>query len=262
MANEVFISEEGASQLAPGDKIVLTTEVGKKLGALKDEIAMMLFRAEERKPFPEGEVIILGMGSTRRECPFDAETWSVNWGYVQVAELEGHLEKIFMAHTQTRNQAGHDLFYWNEFNQFADAGIEVWNTHRVKGLNAKLYPLPRLIKKYKTEFFSNAICYMVVWAIELGYKKIRLYGCDMMTQEEYAWEKGGLEYWLGYAKGLGITIEVAGGSSLLKTITGKPYGVKYWKMKDIDPFGVLRRKGQRIIADTPTPTPWIKMEPL
>lgn len=212
------------------------------LGTFNEELGKIKFRASKVMPFPEKEVIILGMGATRRLCPWDAEVWSVNMGYTQVAMLNGHVEKIFMAHTQTKARTGHDMFCWEHYNQMADVGIEIWNTHKVKGLKSRLFPLKRLIKKYGTDYFSDTISYMMVWAIEKGYKKIRLYGCDMMTREEYAWEKGGIEYWIGYARGLGIKVEVCEGSQLLKTITGKPYGIKYWRLKDIDPFGVLKKK--------------------
>jgi hypothetical protein len=64
----------------------------------------------------------------------------------------------------------------------------------------------------------------------------------MMTQEEYAWEKGGVEYWLGRLHQEGIKITIAEGSSLLRTITGKPYGIKYFNMKDVDPTGAIRKQ--------------------
>jgi hypothetical protein len=244
----------------------------KTLGTFEQELEKMRLRRERALPFPEKEVIILGMGATRQFCPFDAETWSVNMGYIQVCMLGGHCEKIFMAHGQTKDPYGRPMFVWEHFNRLAEEGIEIWNTHKVKGLKSKLFPLKRLIKKYGTDYFSDALCYMIVWAIDKGYRKIRLYGCDMMTQEEYGWEKGGIEYWVGYAKGLGIEVEICEGSQLLTTITGKPYGVKYWKQKDIDPFGLLRRKEKPSNAEiieatksteSPLPdsklTPWVQM---
>jgi hypothetical protein len=221
-----------------------------KVGSFEEELENFKKRAEALKPFPKDEVIILGMGHTRKRCPFDAEVWSVNMGYQQIAMLKGHVEKIFMAHRQTRDPYGRKMFFWEHFNKLAEAGVEIWNIHRVKGLNSRLYPLKRLMKKYGTDYFSNTISYMIVWAIEKGYKKIRLYGVDMMTQQEYGWEKGGLEYWIGYARGRGLTVEICEDSQLLRTITGKPYGIKYWRLKDIDPFGLLRRKRKNLPSDS------------
>ena len=249
--------------------------VPRKLGTFNEELEKIQWRTSKRMPFPKDEVIILGMGKTRIYCPWDAEVWSVNMGYTQVALLKGHLEKIFLAHGQTKDILGRKMFYWEQYNQMADAGVEIWNTHRIKGLKSKLFPLKRLIKKYGTDYFSDTIAYMMVWAIEKGYKKIRLYGCDMMTRDEYAWEKGGIEYWIGYARGRGIKVEICEGSQLLKTLSGKPYGVKYWRLKDIDPFGMLRGKPTKELpsssqileatksTEQPRPatelTPWISL---
>jgi len=189
-----------------------------------------------------GSLIILGMGTSRIQCPFDTEVWAVNTGYKQVAEMGGHLEKLFLAHTQCLDHEGDIIFDWEEINKLADAGVDVLNIHRVKGLSARMFPMERLIKKFGCDYFSDTICYMMVYAIDQGYKKLRLYGIDMHLTDEYQTEKGGIEYWIGYARGLGIDVWIVDGGSLLRTVTGKPYGIKFFKMKDIDPFGLLKRK--------------------
>lgn len=182
------------------------------------------------------ELIILAMGPTRTQCPFDAETWGVNNGYKQVRELGGHLDKLFLAHCQTQDAEGNDLFDWDEINSL---GIDVINTHRVKGLKSRLFPMKRIKEKFGSDYFSDTICYMLAYAIDqatsvnplkLRYPfRIRLYGADMHTTDEYATEKGGIEHWLGFARGLGIKIDISDGSTLLRTTTGKPYGQRIKK---------------------------------
>lgn len=236
----------------------------KKLRGLTDfdnELNLMLERIEKIKPFREKELIIEAMGATRAECPFDCETWACNMGYWQIFQLDGHFSKIFLTHTQVLDVNGKPAFNWGEFNKMVEKGITVYNTHKVKGLNSQMYPFKRLSKKFDTEYFSNTISYMVALAIDMGYKKIRLYGCDMMTQSEYAWEKGGIEFWLGVAKGMGVEIFVVEGSSLLKTITGKPYGVKYFNMKDIDPTGELRKAVKKSVPKS-TSTSYMYEDPV
>jgi hypothetical protein len=39
---------------------------------------------------------------------------------------------------------------------------------------------------------------------------------------------------------LGIEVEITEGSAVCKTCTGRPYGVNFFKMKDIDPWGLLK----------------------
>lgn len=230
---------------------VLNQKKLRNLGTFEEELSSMIQRMEKLKPFPKGELIIEAMGATRSNCPFDAETWSCNMGYFQIMQLDGHFSKVFITHTQVKDIYGNPAFCWEHYNKMVKAGIDVYNIHKIKGLNSKLYPLKRIMKKFKTDFFSNTISYMVALALDMGYKKIRLYGCDMMTREEYAWEKGGIEFWLGVAKGMGVDVEITDGSSLLKTITGKPYGIKYFKLKDIDPSGIMRRQLKKLRLKTP-----------
>lgn len=220
------------------------------------------------------ELIILAMGSSRWECPFDgAHVWSCNNGYHQIAEMKGYLEKVFMSHEQhskwrdVEGKAELKLEYnLPQLNMLSEHHIEVYNIHKVKGLKSKLYPLKRISDKFEANgFFSNTISYMIAFALDMstkkvdgklvlngkGFKKIRFYGVDMLTSDEYNLEKGGLEYWIGYAKGLGIKIEITDVSAVCKTQTGKPYGIKCYKLKEVDPYGLLKikrfsRKGQEL----------------
>ena len=131
----------------------------------------------------------MGQGPSVIECPFDAEVWSVNNGWIQVAKLNGHINKIFLAHKQVYKD-GKAVFDWDSLNQLADLGVEIFNTHRVKRLKSKLYPLKRIAEKFNCDYFSNTICYMLAYALDKGYRKIRLYGIDMRETGEYALEKG------------------------------------------------------------------------
>jgi hypothetical protein len=195
------------------------------------------------------DIIILGMGPSRHECPWDQLTtqavYVCNTGYRQVAEMEGKLSHIFLAHTQVI-RGGHKNFRWEEYNYLASKGIEVYNTHRVKGLNSKMYPLKRIGKKFNTNYFSDTIAYMVAFAVDYATDVkdgkpvlngkcdcLRFYGVDMHEFGEYGLEKGGIEFWIGWARGLGMDIEISQGSTLLRTVTGKPYGEKTISIKQL-----------------------------
>jgi hypothetical protein len=210
------------------------------------------------------EVIILGMGQSRTLCPFDGTpVWGVNNGYVQVQELNGYLNKIFLAHTQHKQvrDLGNGTakvswaYNFDQMNKLADSGVEIINIHRCKGLKHKLYPYKRINEKFSANgFFSNTICYMVAYAIDqvttvekktglvrLQHPfRIRIYGVDMLTRDEYELEKGGIEYWIGYARGLGIVVEINGNGAVCTTCTKHPYGVKFYNLKDVDPWGLLK----------------------
>lgn len=221
----------------------------------------------------ERSLIIVGMGKSRSLCTFDAdEVWTVNNGFRQInMEFDGrvaHIEKIFLAHTQVIHPNGnYEVFDWNEMNRYADTyDIEIINTHRVKGLNSKLYPIQRISDKFDAHmFFSDTIAYMVAYALDLSttgsvqkrnlklkdnaFTTIKFFGVDMMQDDEYMHEKGGIEFFIGVAKGLCIDFFICEGGTLLTTVTGKPYGQKYFNLKDIDPTGLLKRKRKKKKGD-------------
>ncbi len=189
------------------------------------------------------EIIILGMGPSRVECPYDCETWGLNTGYRQVAEAHGRIDRLFLAHSQVYDENGHKRFDWNEINGL---GIPVINIHRVRGLKSKIFPLKRIAKKFDLDYFSDTIAYMISYALDKNTKvkegklilrhplKLKLYGVDMIEPDEYDKEKGGLEVWLQYAKCLGVKVEITKRSDLFKTHDGVAYGMKSPKKNRIE----------------------------
>ncbi len=220
-----------------------------------NDVSKIIWGSPEKKD----EIIILAMGPTRMMCPWDAEVWGLNNGYRQVIKMGGRLDKIFLAHLQEHYMDdGTEIFDWDEINQLQAAGIDVINTHRVKKLNSRLYPFKRITRKFKTEFFSNTIAYQLAYMLDKntiadkktgklklkpdGWKRLRIYGADMVTMGEYQLEKGSVEFWCGIAKGLGMDVEVANGSCLMRTATGKPYGAKRIDYRAVDPFNLLKKQ--------------------
>jgi hypothetical protein len=70
--------------------------------------------------------------------------------------------------------------------------------------------------------------------------RIRMYGVDMHTRDEYATERGGIEYWIAVAKTLGVDFWVHQNSSVCKTTTLKPYGFFTLDMSLIDPDNLMK----------------------
>lgn len=195
-------------------------------------------------------LILLGMGPSAWQCPYDAETWGLNMGY----QIGQKLDKLFIVHTQVYSPEGNPYFNWEDMSK---QGFEIISLHRIKGLNSTLFPLKRIARKFQTEYFSCTISYMLAYALDKcttpdlklradrPYSKFRLYGIDMLAMEERAWEKGSIEFWIGLARGLGIPVTNTQGSQVLNTNTGKPYGFKLSKneqWKNLDPVGLLGKK--------------------
>jgi|TARA_Y100000310_G_C20703453_1_gene832251 hypothetical protein len=183
------------------------------------------------------EIIILGMGATMIKCPYDVEVWAVNQTY----KVARKVDKLFITDPRYnfKNQNNHN---WDELNSL---NIPIVSLHKFPELKRFVrFPYDRIVERFgiqDSEYFSNTICYMVAYALYKGYKKIRLYGVDLATSTEYILEKGGVEFWLGIAIGMGVKVENTKGSMVLKTPNGVPYGHKYSvNMKEVDPYDLCK----------------------
>ena len=181
-------------------------------------------------------VIILGCGPTHVECDFAHETWGVNGTYT----FAKRLDKLFM----TDEEAEVDNCWYDVVKLVkADTALVLPGSYKKftdLGLNVEVFPINEILQRFKTRFFSNSIAYMMAYAllktktvqslddpvpkVVEGYDKIFFYGIDMMTNSTYIQEKGGVEYWMGIAKGMGVEVINTRGSATGKTWNGKMYG--------------------------------------
>ena len=73
-------------------------------------------------------------------------------------------------------------------------------------------------------YLSSSIAYEIALAIYEGFEEIHLYGVDLNTEAEYAWQKPGVEYWLGIAQGRGIKVVLPANCPLLRgTLYGRSF---------------------------------------
>jgi len=87
------------------------------------------------------------------------------------------------------------------------------------------YPINEIVGYFGTDYFSSTIDYALALAIYKGFKRIDLYGVNMLSGSEYAHQKAGANYWLGQAMGRGIqVVNHSKVSSLLRTKDGLMYG--------------------------------------
>lgn len=73
------------------------------------------------------------------------------------------------------------------------------------------YPLQDIIQKYNCIYFNNTISYMIAYALFNGVKEITMYGIDMNTADEYYAQRGSVMYWVGFARGQGIKVNMMNG---------------------------------------------------
>ena len=73
-------------------------------------------------------------------------------------------------------------------------------------------------------YLSSSIAYEIALAIYEGFDEIHVYGVDLVTDAEYAWQKPGVEFLLGWAAGHGTKVVLPANCPLLKgTLYGRGY---------------------------------------
>lgn len=75
-------------------------------------------------------------------------------------------------------------------------------------------------------YLTSSIALQMALAIHEQFSEIHLYGIDLNTDSEYAWQKAGVEHLIGVAAGRGIKVVVPDACALLK---GKIYGRGFMK---------------------------------
>ena len=217
------------------------------------------------------DVIILGCGATHIDCQYHCETWGVNGTY----GFAKRLDKLFMTDEESEvNSSWYDLPKLRKSNTILVLP-EAYPKLAKSGLPIEIFPMDKVFEKFPTRFYSNSIAYMIAYALlhtksvqgpdDLrpkvidGYNRIWFYGIDMLTHGTYMQEKGGVEYWMGAALGMGVKILNTKGSATGKTWNGRMYG--YWGLKAEElakerlmaPWEIIR-----VSKGTDPETEWIK----
>ena len=185
------------------------------------------------------ELIILGNGPSRVECRYHCETWGVNGGY----SFAKRLDKLFMTDS-LEGEVLDEEYNVEKLLEFNGNLVLAKYFPVFDGLNIpfEIYPIDEVLTKFPTRFHSNTITYMIAYAllhtksiqgpddpmpkVVDGYNRIYLYGIDMMSNTSYVQEKGGVEFWMGIALGMGVEVVNTRNSATGKTWDGKMYG--YW----------------------------------
>ena len=97
-------------------------------------------------------------------------------------------------------------------------------------IGRNLFRLVEIGKPYvpgsKDPYLTSSIALQIALAMYEGFEAIELYGVDLNTGGEYAWQKSGVEYLLGMCQGLGIKVILPGNCPLLH---GEIYGRGFLK---------------------------------
>ncbi len=160
---------------------------------------------------------------TRSDAPFfddDFDVWGLTIGPNQPwfprcdAVIECHRSALYLTHPD-------DPSYW-EWLQNTDADVWMFDL-RDDIKNRYTYPLLYIKNKLLSNItidgnqidnFGSSADYAVALAILQGYKYIELYGIEMSADSEYYSQQVSYAFWIGYAAGAGITINLMSGGHM------------------------------------------------
>jgi hypothetical protein len=163
------------------------------------------------------KIIIIGKGRGWEKAPPCSEEYDI-WGITQL-NLRRDVDLVIDMNDYSENRWGakETLEATQSRNRAMHKGVPY--------VDLFTYPLKEIVERFGTDYFSSTVAFAVALAIHRGVAEIDLYGVTLEAPSEYAYQKAGVEYWCGVARGMGIKVtSFDEHTSLFKTPDGKIYG--------------------------------------
>ena len=168
------------------------------------------------------EVTILSLGPSRVQCPFQTEElWGVYRCILEPDLQDVKFDKLFCVDGINQTINDHPPMEIKAITKSLDRAkelnIPVVGMHhtvlsRSEEQPIEKFPLREIVKELKANFFAPTPSWMMAYAIYKGYEKIEIYGIDQGPQLYYQAGKAHMTYWIGYAIGRGIQVQLGIGS--------------------------------------------------
>jgi len=158
------------------------------------------------------KIAIVGTTSSLQDAPYKDESWEI-WGINGAYTVMPRWDKWFDMHSMEILKANHQPAYF-DFLKKAGNNLTLNKTYE-EYPEARVFPYQGLVEKHG-RYFTNTIAWLIALAIEQEPEEIGIWGVNMAQDTEYAHQRPCCEYFLGMAKGLGITLNIPKASELLK----------------------------------------------
>jgi hypothetical protein len=178
------------------------------------------------------KVCIVGFaGSTRDQFPKDDPTMEI-WGMNRLFDVPGvalqHFTRWFQIHprrwwdTEKRQKEVAWLrnlkipVYLHEHYDDIPTSMAFPRADVEAAFNRYLPSIPGsdAIRNDGRPYHTTSVTWMIALALLEGFKEIHIYGVDMVTDEEYGYQRPACEFWLGLAAGLGVKTVIPADSAL------------------------------------------------
>ena len=183
-------------------------------------------------------IAIVGTAETSLHlAPWNNPDWEL-WGLNGLHTFNmGNWDRWFELHTLEQIHEFSSGVHW-KWLQSLDGSKPVYMQQplpEVKGSVA--FPYQRLMDRFG-KYITNTVSWMLALAIDEGATEIGLYGVEMAMDDEYQHQRPSCEYFIGVARGLGITVTLPDNCTMLKCAA--PYSMGY--MTDLEAQMVSRSK--------------------
>lgn len=174
------------------------------------------------------KIAILGKCSnSRSDAPLalnEWEIWGLGWDPLP------RCDRYFEMHQNWRNFLGGGEAAESHKAWLAGLTVPVYMARREADIPMSVaYPMVEVRRlagctRHGTAYLESSIAYMMALAILEGADRIGIWGCDLSTGGEYAYQRPNMEYLIGLARGRGIAVYVPAQNALLSPCRSVPYG--------------------------------------
>lgn len=178
------------------------------------------------------KVAIVGSANSRSRAPYDDADWQI-WAHACAHKMRGvgRVDRWFDIHIPAvRDQVkGWDADYPAWLRGDGRDGVIVIQPPTDGIANAMVYPRADVEAWLRSRgglpgkaYFTSSLAWMVALALYEGATHISLWGITFAQKYEYVVQRPCAEYWIGFARALGVSVEIAKTSPLCRS--GHVYG--------------------------------------
>jgi hypothetical protein len=153
------------------------------------------------------KVAIIGMGESAQHAPWGDAGWQ-KWGLANDRANFTRLDCYFEIHDMALLEQAYGAGLEDYLDRLSLCSPLYMQEAYLP--NATRYPFERV-----NEYLQSSIAHMFALAMTMA-EAIALYGVDMKSEGEYAYQKPNMEYLIGIARGRGIEVLIHESSPLCK----------------------------------------------
>lgn len=151
----------------------------------------------------------------------DFEIWGLNQLYVPFPRIAEFATRWFQIHH--RHSYDHAVRDHKHHDWLVQQKFPIYMQHEEPDIPMSVRFPKEIIMDEFGDYFTNSISWMICLAILERFEEIHIYGVDMAQDEEYSEQRPSCEYYIGWARGMGIKVYVPAASDLLKAMWLYPY---------------------------------------